>query len=141
MPFCFGSVLSALRYRFGATHTCLRRLLQAPHADTPLLLQYATLLLSFREKFLTDVLYQKFCGRVPCTCASGSGYTLVQTWHATSVLHTLRLLRTFRCYPSRGYVRVHIRYMNKKKCFLPHFHSWAGGWVNPIPLKKTLLLR
>jgi len=25
---------------------------------------FSTLLLSFREKFLTDVLYQKFCGRV-----------------------------------------------------------------------------
>jgi len=25
----------------------------------------------------------------------------------------------------------------KKKCFLPHFHSGAGGWVNPTPLKKN----
>jgi hypothetical protein len=39
-----------------------------------------------------------------------SGYTLVETWYATSVLHTLRSLRAFRCYPSRGYVRVHIRH-------------------------------
>ena len=32
----------------------------------------------------------------------GSGYTLAETRHATSVPHRLRLLRAFRYYPSRG---------------------------------------
>jgi len=50
-----------------------------------------------------------FLGRVPCACASGSGYPLVETWHATSVLHSLRSLRAFRCYPSREYACMHIR--------------------------------
>ena len=58
--------------------------------------------------------YIKYCnfaisGRVPYACASGSGYALTETWRATPVLHSLRSLRAFRCYPSRGYARVHIR--------------------------------
>jgi len=26
---------------------------------------------------------------------------------------------------------------NKKKCFLPHFHPWAGGWDSPTTQKNT----
>jgi len=41
---------------------------------------------------------------VPFT-AFRPGYALAETWHATSVLHRLRLLRAFRCYPSRVSMR------------------------------------
>jgi len=59
------------------------------------------LLLSFSEKFLTDVLYQKFCGRVP-SLALRVGLYATRRENAC-------IFPTFRCYPSRGYVRVPIR--------------------------------
>ena len=48
----------------------------------------------------------------------GSGYTLAETWHATSVLHRLRKLRAFRSYPSRkNKVKKFVLYFLMKCCF------------------------
>jgi hypothetical protein len=65
-----------------------------------------TLLLSFREKFLTDVLYQKFCGRVPCAALRGramrcksslatqvAGFSLADTRVHTRYIHALGMRR------------------------------------------------
>jgi hypothetical protein len=67
----------------------------------------------------------------PLRCASGSGYTLQV------------LIRYAHCGLSAAIphadARVLITYTHgKKKCFLPHFHSGAGGWANPkTPQKNT----
>jgi hypothetical protein len=52
--------------------------------------------------------------------------------------HSLRSLRAFRCYPSRGYVRIHIRTRIKKRSVFTSF-SLGGGWVGKPdnPQKNT----
>jgi len=63
---------------------------------------------------------------VPFT-AFRSGYTLVETWHATSVLHSLRSLRAFRCYPSRRYARAYTYAYKKRSVF--NSLTFGGGWA------------
>jgi hypothetical protein len=62
---------------------------------------FFSLLLSFKGQFLTNVYMSKIFLGVSLRYRFGSGYTLAETWHATSVLHLLCKLRAFRCYPSR----------------------------------------
>jgi len=70
--------------------------------------------LSFREKFLTDVLYQKFCGRVlHCVqvglCAGRDVACHACTSFATLIAGFPLLSLTRICTRTRGYARVHIR--------------------------------
>jgi len=64
-----------------------------------------------------------FDGRAPFADALGSGYTL-------QVLIRYAHCGLFAAIPHAD-TRVHIRYANRKKCFLPHLNSGAGGRVNP----------
>ena len=64
---------------------------------------------NFFLDFLSSVIYHKKTnvGRVHpqvglAPFCFGSGYALVETWHAMPVPRSLRSLRAFRCYPSRS---------------------------------------
>jgi len=69
-----------------------------------------------------------------------SGYTLVETWHATSVLHRLRLLRAFRCYPSRENKVKNIVLLCNMFFFKGIKHELRGRGRSPRPRKTPKIL-